>query len=90
MRLIGSFGAISLLIALAGCVSGGDGGPPRLSFAPADQTTPADELVIVPGAAAHDGAYLNPVDPSDQQNNQGHGLGMGPDDPAYFGQFLRF
>lgn len=90
MRLIGSIGAISLLLAVASCVSSGDGGPPRLSFAPADQSTPADEIVIVPGAAAHNGAYLNPTDPGDQQNNQGHGLGMGPDDPGYFSQFLRF
>jgi hypothetical protein len=74
------------LVALAGCVYSGDGGPPRLSLAPPDQTSPG--LLIAPGVATHDDAYLNPFDPADQQQNQGHGLVVGPDDPSYFS--LRF
>ncbi len=74
------------LVTLAGCVYGGDGGPPRLSLAPPDQTSPG--LLIVPGVATHDDAYLNPFDPADQQQNQGHGLTVSPNDPEYFS--LRF
>ncbi len=90
MRLIGFVGVFSLLLAVSGCVYGGDGGPPRLSLAPPDQATPADELTFAPGVATHDDAYMNPLDPADQQENQGHGLTLGPDDPAYFSRALRF
>lgn len=90
MRLIKFVGAISLLFAVTSCVYGGDGGPPRLSLAPPDEATPADELTIVPGSATHDDTYMDPWDPADQQENQGHGLTVSPDDPAYFTRALRF
>ncbi|HTP84939.1 MAG TPA: hypothetical protein VMQ11_18445 [Alphaproteobacteria bacterium] len=87
MRLIGFISAASLLIAVCGC-SVDDNGSPRLSLAGDD--SPSSGYGIAIGSAAHDDAYMDPYDPADQQRNQGHGLGVGPDDPAYFSQFLRF
>ena len=88
MRRIGFLGAILLLGAVAGCTSS-DTGSDRLSLVPQETPSSPDWSVSV-GSAAHNDAYLNPTDPGDQQNNQGHGLPVGPDDPEYFAQFLRF
>ncbi len=88
MRLVRFAGAILLLSAVAGCGSE-DTRSGRLALAPEDRPPLADWSVSM-GSAAHDDAYMDPTLPGDQQNNQGHGLGVGPDDPAYFAQFLRF
>lgn len=88
MRVVGFVSAVSLVIAVGGC-SVDDNSSPRLSLADnGSSSSPGYGIVI--GSAAHDDAYMHPSDPSDQQNNQGHGLGIGPDDPEYFSQFLRF
>ncbi len=87
MRFVSFVSAILLLIAVGGC-SVDDNGSPRLSLAGDD--SPSSSYLFAPGAAAHNDSYMNPYDPADQQQNQGHGLGVGPDDPAYFSQFLRF
>jgi len=86
MRFVGFISAALLLFAVCGC-SVDDNGSPRLSLA-GDDSSPG--YLFAPGAAAHNDAYMDPYDPADQQQNQGHGLGVGPDDPAYFSQFLRF
>lgn len=88
MRLIKFVSAVFLVVAVAGC-SVDDNGVARLSLA--DGTpSPSSGYQIMPGTAAHNDAYMDPVDPSDQQQNQGHGLTVGPDDPAYFAGFGRF
>ncbi len=87
MRSVSLVSVILLLIAVGGC-SVDDNGSPRLSLAGADSSSPG--YLFAPGTAAHNDAYMDPYDPADQQQNQGHGLGVGPDDPAYFSQFLRF
>lgn len=87
MRVLGLSTAVVLLLAIAGC-SSGESGPDRLSLA--DQPPPSPDWSVAIGSAAHNDAYMNPIDPADQQNNQGHGLAVGPDDPEYFAQFLRF
>lgn len=87
MRASSFVGAVAVLIALAGC-SVDDNGSPRLSLADNGPSSPGYSIAI--GSAAHDDAYMLPSDPADQQQNQGHGLPVGPDDPAYFSQFLRF
>ncbi len=87
MRLIGFISLASLLVALGGC-SVDDNGSPRLSLAGDD--SPSRGYGVAIGSAAHNDSYMDPYDPADQQSNQGHGLTVGPDDPAYFSQFLRF
>ncbi|MBV8538749.1 MAG: hypothetical protein JO128_24340 [Alphaproteobacteria bacterium] len=87
MRLVSFVSAVSLLVAVGGC-SVDNNGSPRLSLAGDD--SPSSGYGIAIGAATHDDAYMHPSDPADQQNNQGHGLAVGPDDPAYFSRALRF
>ena len=89
MRPIKFVCAVFLVVAVAGC-SVDDNGVTRLSFAGNGDTSPTSGYQIMPGAGAHNDAYMNPYDPSDQQQNQGHGLTVGPDDPAYFSGFGRF
>ena len=89
MRSVGFISVLLLfLFALAGC-SIDEQGAPRLSFA-GDDVPRSQGYLIVPGAAAHDTAYMDPYDPTDQQLNQGHGLTVSPNEPSYFSQFLRF
>jgi hypothetical protein len=83
MRLIRFVSAVSLLIAVGGC-SVDDSGSPRLSLGD------GSGYPVAVGSAAYNDAYMNPYDPSDQQQNQGHGLGFGSGDPEYYSQFLRF
>ena len=87
MRFVSFLSAVALLIAVGGC-SVDDNGAPRLSLAGDDSSSPG--FLFAPGAAAHNDAYMDPYDPSDQQQNQGHGLGLNPNDREYFAQFLRF
>jgi hypothetical protein len=89
MRFIKFVCGAFLVVAVAGC-SVDDNGVARLSFAGNGDPSPTSGYQIVPGAAAHSDAYMDPYDPADQQRNQGHGLTTGPDDPAYFSEFLRF
>ena len=89
MRLIKLVCSVFLVVAVAGC-SVDDNGVARLSFAGGDDASPTSGFQIMPAAAAHNDAYMNPYDPADQQENQGHGLTVGPDDPAYFAGFGRF
>ncbi len=88
MRFVRFAGAILLLSAVTGC-GAEETRSGRLALAPEDRPPLADWSVSM-GSAAHNDAYMNPIDPGDQQNNQGHGLAVGPDDPEYFAQFLRF
>jgi hypothetical protein len=88
MRYVLRLGAALLLLAATAC-SSDDNGPERLSLA--DQAPPPTaDFMVVPGGPVYNEQYMDPSDPSDQQQNQGHGLPVGPDDPAYFAQFLRF
>ena len=89
MRFIKVASAVFLVLAVAGC-SVDDNGVARLSFAGNGDPSPSSGYQIMPGAAAHNDAYMDPIDPADQQQNQGHGLTVGPDDPAYFSGFGKF
>jgi hypothetical protein len=89
MHPIKLFCAVLCLIAVGGC-SVDDNGVAHLSFAGDGDPSPTSGYQIMPGTAAHNDAYMNPYDPADQQQNQGHGLTVGPDDPAYFAGFGRF
>lgn len=89
MRFIKLASAVLLLAAVAGCTVD-DNGVARLSFAGDNDTSPTSGYQLMPGTAAHNDAYMDPYDPSDQQENQGHGLTVGPDDPSYFAGFGRF
>ena len=83
-------GAAVLLLAVSAC-SSADTDSSSQSLALADQAPPpTDDLMVVPGGPVYNQSYMDPSDPGDQQQNQGHGLPVGPDDPAYFAQFLRF
>ena len=87
MRVVGFIGAAALLVALGACSVDQDGST-RLSLAGDDASSPS--YLFAPGAAAHNDAYMDPYDPSDQQENQGHGLTISPNDREYYSQFLRF
>lgn len=89
MRLLALASVGLLVAAVAGCSSADQTVSDRLSLAP-EAPPPSINLGFVPGAAAHHDAYMDPYDPADQQQNQGHGLAIGPNDPEYFAEFLRF
>lgn len=88
VRILGA--AAVLLLAVSACSSDDSNSSPQsLSFA--DQPPPpTDDFMVVPGGPVYNQSYMDPTDPSDQQSNQGHGLSVSPNDPAYFAQFLRF
>lgn len=88
MRYGQILGAALLLLAATAC-SSEDNSPQSLAFAN-QAPPPTDHFMIVPGGAVYNEQYMDPTDPADQQENQGHGVPLGPDDPSYFAQFLRF
>lgn len=89
MRYVSLFMAALLLVAATACGSPQDDSSQSLSFAN-QPPPPTDDFMVVPGGPVYNQAYMDPSDPTDQQANQGHGLPIGPDDEAYFAQFLRF
>ena len=89
MHRLGLLGAVLTALVVSGCSSSSDTGSQRLSLAP-QAPPPSSDFLVIPGAPVYNESYMDPIDPADQQQNQGHGLAMTPDDPEYFAQFLRF
>ena len=83
MRFVVLIGAVLLLFGVGAC-SVDDSGSPRLSLGN------GSGYPVAIGSAAYNDAYMNPYDPADQQQNQGHGLGIGSGDREYYSQFLHF